>query len=53
MVVITTKAALQSGLLIYGSRVPSDGTVTMTLCNLSGGTQAALVDFPSRITTFG
>ena len=52
-VVITTKAALQTGVLIYGSRVPTDGTVTMTLCNLSGVTQAALVDFPIRIMTFG
>jgi hypothetical protein len=52
-VVITNKAALQNGLLIYGSRVPTDGTVTMTLCNMSGGTQAALVDFPIRIITFG
>jgi hypothetical protein len=52
-VVITNRAALQTGLLIYGSRVPTDGTVTMTLCNMSGGTQAALVDFPIRIVTFG
>ena len=53
MVVITNKAALQNGLLLYGSRVPSDDTVTMTMCNMSGGTQNALVDFPIRITTFG
>jgi hypothetical protein len=53
VVVITNKAALQNGLLLYGSRVPSDGTVTMTMCNMSGGTQNALVDFPIRITTFG
>ena len=53
VVVITNKAALQNGLLIYGSRVPTDGTVTMTFCNMSGGTQHALVDFPIRIITFG
>ncbi len=53
VVVITNKSALQTGLLIYGSRVPSDGTVTMTLCNMTGGTQNALVDFPIRVMTFG
>lgn len=52
-VVITNRAALQNGLLIYGSRVPTDGTVTMTLCNMSGVAQTALVDFPIRIVTFG
>ena len=52
-VVITNRAALQTGLLVCGSRVPADDTVTMTICNLSGGTQAALVEFPIRIITFG
>ena len=49
VVVIADKSALQTGLLIYGSRVPSGGPVTMTLCDMTGGTQNALVDFPIRV----
>jgi hypothetical protein len=51
--IISTRAALPAGLLIYGQRVPSDGHGTMTLCNLSGATMPALTDFPIRTVTFG
>jgi hypothetical protein len=51
--VISTRAALPAGLLIYGQRVPADGHGTMTVCNLSGSTMPALTDFPIRTVTFG
>ena len=45
--------ALQDGVVIYGQRVPSDGHVTFSVCNFSGGTQAAISDIPVRVITFG
>ena len=50
---ISNRAALPEGIVIYGARVPSADTVTMKVCNLSGATMAAIVDFPIRIITFG
>jgi hypothetical protein len=41
------------GILFYGVRVPSDGIVTMKVCNLSGGTMSAISNLPIRIVTFG
>jgi hypothetical protein len=52
-VVFSTKAALQDGVVIYGQRVPSNGHVTLSVCNFSGATQAAISDLPVRIITFG
>lgn len=52
-VIISTQAALSAGTLISGARVPSNGTVTMKVCNLSGGTMPAIVNLPLRIITFG
>jgi hypothetical protein len=39
--------------LLYGARVPSAGTVTLKICNLTGGTMPALTNFPIRVITFG
>jgi hypothetical protein len=52
-VIITARAALQVGVTISGQRVPSDGHVTMNVCNLSGTTMTALSSFPIRTITFG
>jgi hypothetical protein len=52
-VVISLQGSLPQGILIYGTRVPSNGTVTMKLCNLSGGAMAAINDLPIRVITFG
>jgi hypothetical protein len=52
-VIVTNKAAAPQGVLLYGARVPSAGTVTLKICNLSGGTMPALTDFPIRVITFG
>jgi hypothetical protein len=52
-IVISTRAALPAGLLLYGQQVPADGHGIMTVCNLSGATMPALTDFPIRTVTFG
>jgi hypothetical protein len=52
-VLISVKANLAEGILIYGARVPSTDTVTMKVCNLSGGTMAAFSGLPIRTITFG
>jgi hypothetical protein len=52
-VVFSVQAAVQDGVVIYGQRVPSDGHVMFDVCNFSGTTQAAVVDLPVRIITFG
>jgi hypothetical protein len=52
-VVFSIQAALQDGILIDGQRVSSDGHVTFDVWNLSGTTQAAIVDMPVRVITFG
>jgi len=39
--------------ILYGLRVPSNDTVTMAVCNFTGGTFPALSSFPIRTVTFG
>ena len=51
--VISTRAALPAGMLIYGQQVPADGHGIMTVCNMSGATMPALTDFPIRTITYG
>jgi hypothetical protein len=52
-IVVSTRAALPAGLMLYGQQVPADGHGILTVCNLSGGTQPALTNFPIRTVTFG
>ena len=52
-VLISLEEAVPEGLLLYGSRVPTNGTATLKICNLSGGTSPALTDLNIRIITFG
>jgi hypothetical protein len=52
-IILSARAALPVGQLLYGSEVPSDGHGTMVACNLSGSTWDALSSFPVRIVTFG
>ena len=52
-VVLSLKAAAPQGVLFYPVRVPSDGTVTLKICNLSGGTMPAISNLPIRVITFG
>ena len=52
-VIISAKAALQTGVTIYGQSVLSADTASMVVCNLSGTTMNALSSFPIRTITFG
>jgi hypothetical protein len=52
-VVLTLLDAVPSGVLITASRVPSDGNVTMPVCNFTGATFPALTDIDIRVITFG
>jgi hypothetical protein len=52
-VIISARAALPAGQILYGVGVPSADTVTMAACNFSGGTWSALTSFPIRTVTFG
>jgi hypothetical protein len=52
-VVITLLEPVASGILIMGSRVPSNGHVTMPVCNFTGGTFPVITDLDIRIITFG
>ena len=51
--IISTKASLQTGIMIYGQNVPSADTVSMTVCNLSGTTMSGFSSLPIRTITFG
>lgn len=52
-VVISARATLPAGQIVYGVEVPSAGHVTMAACNFSGGAWVALSSFPVRVVTFG
>lgn len=52
-VVLSIQGAAPPGVLIHGTRVPSNGTVTMKVCNLTGGAMAAIANLPVRVITFG
>lgn len=52
-VVYSIQGAVQSGILFYGSRVVSDGHVTVNVCNFSGAPQVAINNLPVRVITFG
>ena len=52
-VIVSTQGALQSGVVIYGQRIPSDGHATIDLCNFSGTTMSAISNLPVRVITFG
>lgn len=52
IIVISTRAALPAGLMIYGQQAPANGHGIMTVCNLSGAAMPALTNFPIRTVTF-
>ncbi len=51
MALVATNAPIQNGVFLYASRVPSDGNVTVNVCNLSGTTMTAITDMPVRVIT--
>lgn len=52
-VIISARAGLPAGVILYGVGVPSADTVTMAACNFTGGTFPVLSSFPIRTVTFG
>jgi hypothetical protein len=46
---VTTRAAIQNGILMYGQRVASAGHVEVNACNFSGTTMTAISGFPVRV----
>ena len=50
-VIFSIDGALPEGVLIYGVRVPSNGNVTVKVCNFSGGTMPAITNLPVSVIT--
>jgi hypothetical protein len=50
-VIFSMDGALPEGVLIYGVRVPSNGNVTVKVCNLSGGAMPAITNLPVSVFT--
>ena len=51
-IVISTKGALDQGVMIYGVRVATDNTGVMKICNLTGGDLPAITNLQLHIVTF-
>jgi hypothetical protein len=49
--IVTTRAAIQNGILLYPNRVASAGQVEVNACNFSGTAMTAISNFPVRIIT--
>jgi hypothetical protein len=52
-VLVSTRAAIQNGIVLYPNRVASAGHVEVNACNFSGGAMTAVSGFPVRVVTFG
>jgi hypothetical protein len=50
-VIASINGSVPQGILIYGVRVASEGVVTLKVCNLSGGTMAAVTNLPIAVVT--
>jgi hypothetical protein len=53
VVIISARASLPTGVILYGVGVQSADHATMAACNFTGGAFPALTDFPIRTVTFG
>jgi len=53
MPLFAAKGAVQDGVVFVASRVPSNGVVTVNVCNLTGTTMTPINDLPVRVMTFG
>jgi hypothetical protein len=49
--IVTTRAAIQNGILLYPNRVAAAGQVEVNACNFSGTSMTAISNFPVRIVT--
>jgi hypothetical protein len=52
-VLVSTRAAIQNGIVLYPNRVASAGHVEVNACNFSGGAMTAISGFPVRVVTLG
>src|SRR4051794_9662662 len=52
-VLVSTRAAIQNGIVLYPNRVASAGHVEVNACNFSGGAMTAISGFPIRVVTLG
>jgi hypothetical protein len=50
---VSTRAAIQNGIVFYAQRVSNPGQIEVNVCNFSGGAMTPLTDFPVRIVTIG
>jgi len=50
-VIFSISGAAPAGVLFYGVRVPSNGHVTLKVCNFTGGVMPAIVDLPVSVIT--
>jgi hypothetical protein len=50
-VIVSLDGAAPQGILFYGVRVPSNGVVTVKVCNLSGAAMPAITNLPVAILT--
>ena len=50
-VIFSINGAAPAGVLFYGVRVPSNGIVTLKVCNFTGGVMPAIVDLPVAVIT--
>jgi hypothetical protein len=51
--IVTTKAAIQEGIVLYAQRVESAGHIEMDVCNFSGTTMTTISNLAVRVITFG
>ena len=49
--IVTTRAAIQNGIVLYPNRVASTGHVEVNACNFTGTSMTPISDFPVRIIT--
>jgi hypothetical protein len=49
--IVTTRAAIQNGIMLYPNRVASAGHVEVNACNFTGTSMTAISSFPVRIVT--
>lgn len=50
--IVSTRAAIQNGIIMYAARVASAGHVEVNACNFAGAAMTAISNFPVRIITF-
>jgi hypothetical protein len=49
--IVTTRAAIQNGIVLYPNRVASAGHVEVNACNFSGTAMTPISSFPIRVIT--